>query len=689
MQGDFSRLTFRPERDYRSVLLQQGRVLLDADWNEQAELTAYRDDVRTHDLLGEHGGFAGQAGFAVVDADGRPPAGARWQDLGLTAGPYYVQGVRCVARGSGDHIPLAAQPYLPGADPAEPQGDGAQLLYLDVWTRQVTADEDPVLREPALGGPDTTTRAQTVWQVRVRPVGTPAEVVGSAANTMVAALAPAVDAAAGTSSAAGGYTLLDNQLYRVQIHAPTPERPMFLWSRENGSVVAGLDELVPAAGSPDHDAELVVDRVGRDVELSIGPDAVVEVTSRDRELRGEPGFLAVVTVPDGPRLRVRWLDPDHVPADLAGLGGYPVVRRWDGPPQAVSPEPTDLEGGIRVAFPGRGYRTGDHWLVPARAVRLSYGLPAATGTIDWPVGPDGQGRALPPHGPVHRTAPLAILSRSTQGWQLDADLRQLAPTLTELLSLDLLDGDAQESAPGMDLPRPVRVAVRNGGRPVAGVPITFEPAGGTVDGRSGPVPIPTDDSGIAAATWRLDPDGAVAQTLTARWRNGAAPDVRPAVVATGRLDLRQPGRATVTVNAQLVSDLDNTPAWQYSRGTSKAPAGAQVKIGGWMPVVLPHRYRIVSLRVICTKAPGATIKAQLFRQPLDGQSNEVIGFDIRDQTPQPFVGTVRESAVAQGFDLINSSVASHYVHVALEKADGTEMIAFQVICEPLPAGGGG
>ena len=60
----------------------------------------------------------------------------------------------------------------------------------------------------------------------------------------------------------------------------------------------------------------------------------------------------------------------------------------------------------------------------------------------------------------------------------------------------------------------------------------------------------------------------------------------------------------------------------------------------------------------------------------------MIGFDIRNQTPQPFVGTVRESAVAQGFDLINSSVASHYVHVALEKADGTEMIAFQVICEP-------
>jgi hypothetical protein len=38
---------------------------------------------------------------------------------------------------------------------------------LDVWTRHVTALEDPQLREVALSGPDTTTRTQTVWQVRL------------------------------------------------------------------------------------------------------------------------------------------------------------------------------------------------------------------------------------------------------------------------------------------------------------------------------------------------------------------------------------------------------------------------------------------------------------------------------------------------------------------------------------------
>src|SRR5207247_837956 len=47
--------------------------------------------------------------------------------------------------------------------------------YLDVWQRHLTALDDPLIREVALGGPDTTTRAQVVWQVRVLPVKTPTQ----------------------------------------------------------------------------------------------------------------------------------------------------------------------------------------------------------------------------------------------------------------------------------------------------------------------------------------------------------------------------------------------------------------------------------------------------------------------------------------------------------------------------------
>ena len=41
MHGDFSRLTFDPGRGFRSVLMQQGRVLLDSDWNEQVDIDCY------------------------------------------------------------------------------------------------------------------------------------------------------------------------------------------------------------------------------------------------------------------------------------------------------------------------------------------------------------------------------------------------------------------------------------------------------------------------------------------------------------------------------------------------------------------------------------------------------------------------------------------------------------------------
>ena len=42
MPGDYSRNTFDPRRHYSGVLMQQGRVQLDADWNEQLAITAHR-----------------------------------------------------------------------------------------------------------------------------------------------------------------------------------------------------------------------------------------------------------------------------------------------------------------------------------------------------------------------------------------------------------------------------------------------------------------------------------------------------------------------------------------------------------------------------------------------------------------------------------------------------------------------
>ena len=581
MHGDFTRWTYRPEHAYRSVLLQQGRVLLDAEWNEQTEITAHHDEARMGDLVGGSGGPApqpgtGPGGFAILAADGSVPASAAWADLVVSGpGTYYVDGILAespepppVGGAPAPGWPLTDQPYLPaigtGADavPGLPEptgGAGRYALYLDVWTHHVTADEEPALLEPALGGPDTTTRARTVWQVRwVRlAAGELCSDLHAAGwlrrgpRQMVAGLRPpAADTDPCQISTTGGYRRLENQLYRVQIHSPGDgsAAPTFTWSRDNGSVVARVTAIKPTTAVPP-DAVLVLDRLGRDEELSFRQDDLVEVTSTDLELRGQPGFLATAGAPDGLELPVTW--QDGAPDSFASLGRAPIVRRWDGGPLPASAAAggTELEDGIVVRFPTGGTAaTGDYWLVPARTVRLAYGIDALAGTIDWPAGPSGAGLALDPFGVVHHVTPLAVLARSGGTWTLESDCRLLFPPLTGLVALDEVGGDGQEAMPGDPLPAPVRVAVRSGGLPVQGATVRFGCATGELAVGSPPAGVPaptapasldvvTGPDGVAEAFWRLDPDGPTTQTLTAQRLDDHLAGTDVQVVLTGRLSV--------------------------------------------------------------------------------------------------------------------------------------------------------
>ena len=375
--------------------------------------------------------------------------------------------------------PLTDQPHLPRPGLDEPTGRDRIALYLDVWQRQVTFDEDPALLESALGGPDTTTRAQTVWQVRAVPVPAGqtcsdlrlAGVRGPEARRMAAELAaPDPSADPCRITATGGYERLENQLYRVQVHDGAGNGPgpagtaTFVWSRDNGIVVAKVLEIevVDAAAGT---AVLTVDRTGRDEELSIREGHLLEATSTDRELHGLPGLLATAGAPTDQQVPVTWLDPAGAPGTANELGAVPIVRRWEGGPLPMTPAATALESGIAVRFPEGGQaRTGDYWLVPARTVRLAYGLDQQSGTIEWP--PGGRGDVQqPPAGPRHEYAPLAVLVRDGQGWSLESDCRQLFPPLTGLVTIDLTGGDGQEAMPGDPLPEPVRVAVRRGEGP--------------------------------------------------------------------------------------------------------------------------------------------------------------------------------------------------------------------------------
>ena len=186
MSVDISRVRFDAIRDFSGVLLQQGRLLLDGDFNEFVAIAERRLRAETIDLTSyandpDHIGSSWvprhrSDGFRVTVAGGV-----------VTIGPgrMYVDGLLAENHGSGtlsfdqilaeetgvDAINYLTQPYWQTPDSLP--STGTHLAYVDVWTREVTSVEDPGLIEPALGGPDTSGRTQTVWQVRLlNDVGT-------------------------------------------------------------------------------------------------------------------------------------------------------------------------------------------------------------------------------------------------------------------------------------------------------------------------------------------------------------------------------------------------------------------------------------------------------------------------------------------------------------------------------------
>jgi hypothetical protein len=93
-RGDFTRDTFNPQKNFLRVLMQQGRVQIDADWNEQVSILLHYLQTLTTDLIGPHGGPANNCGFEIKslnDASGNSIP----NDFIIGSGNYYVKGLLC------------------------------------------------------------------------------------------------------------------------------------------------------------------------------------------------------------------------------------------------------------------------------------------------------------------------------------------------------------------------------------------------------------------------------------------------------------------------------------------------------------------------------------------------------------------------------------------------------------------
>jgi len=507
MKADITRASYESTKHYVKVNAQQGKVIVDADWNEQIDIQEHLDKTVFRDLIGKDGTPIEDLGFEIAPDDKG--------SFTIGKGRYYVDGILCengVKTGTNDFVDAKAQEDLPDYSKLPnspfkdniivPNANGLYVVYLDVWQRHLTFLDDPDIREVALNGADTTTRTKTVWQAKTWNYKN-AESANQAlakftwwtrhihsTGRLQARISPKLNLNRCTPSPEAGYSGEENRLYRVEIHSSgvlgesDDPKPVFKWSRENASVAAKI--LKVEVGTIKNEVLITIQNTGKDDWTRLGKEQWIEVSDDYHELWNIPGRIVKIddvvdnTLENQSTLKIidnklatdeSLLDFDpSTTTSVSYLPSNPKVRRWntpddkwtvhgyskDIPASESNSKPTttasdvnyfDLEDGVQIKFSDGTYVAGDYWLIPARTV---------TRSLDWPVDivPDKTGTGkdpqitpqwLPSHMERHY-APLALLwyNKDSNALKIIFDYRDFFSAATNMLSLHYVSGDGQE-----------------------------------------------------------------------------------------------------------------------------------------------------------------------------------------------------------------------------------------------------
>jgi len=431
---DTSRSTFDPWKDYSAVVMEQGRVQLDSDWNEWLAELSRRTRAGTLDLVGR-AGYPPTTPFAFqITASGTGGTNT----LTIGRGRMYVDGLLAENHGhpvattwdpalaelswtpqpppSADLAPVeyTAQPYWSG-DPV-PSGTGSYLAYLDVWTRAVTWLEDGGLVDQAVAV-DTTGRLQTVWQVRLLKVpansswscATPDSDIGyppASAGQLTTGVVTNTPAGPCCLTDDTGYTGLENQNYRVEIHQggsgsdpASTAYATFKWSRDNGSVSTGVTSITTGTNTLNQPAsQLTVLSLGRDQVLGFSPGDWIEILDDAYQFQGKLGELHQIDSIDVSSRTITLTDTTSFSTGQPTPDSHTRIVRWDQRGQVYladgktvwwdlgvsgshgipvpGPDTTlILESGVTVTFslssPTGAFNPGDFWTFAARTADAS------------------------------------------------------------------------------------------------------------------------------------------------------------------------------------------------------------------------------------------------------------------------------------------------------------------------------
>ncbi|HEX2571533.1 MAG TPA: DUF6519 domain-containing protein [Polyangia bacterium] len=164
--GNYSRNTFNKAKGYTSVRLQQGVPLVDADWNEQADILRNQTADSIDYVLGGSGSGVPPGSYMSLSGTGlqndftfdwgRVMVDGRLVTVG--SGKYSVQPWTNAQKAAADGVPVI--PAL-----TTPSGNRDDCVYLDVWEREVNSIEDPNLVNSVIG---VETAVRTKWAAAVR-----------------------------------------------------------------------------------------------------------------------------------------------------------------------------------------------------------------------------------------------------------------------------------------------------------------------------------------------------------------------------------------------------------------------------------------------------------------------------------------------------------------------------------------
>lgn len=439
MKTQISRDAHDSDKRYSGVYQQQGRMLTDADWNALADIVKERLDEALADVIGS-GSPRGESGFRVANPDPQKEPGAsgpvfRGRDLYAEGVPAEVVPAHAGIFNYVNQADFPHPPTLPDLVPtpvtlSEPPPEGDQerrarpvgTFYADVWERTVDALEDTGdwvadhLLDPALHGADTTTRTQTMAQIKWSPkLLSIADLdaiprIGDARLTVElrAGLTGGGDPCDPCASEVSVTRSTGNYLFRVEVHdvvgtpstPSTPYMPLIptqltlKWSSENGAVyhrVAPLDTVPGDFKNGDYVYEFYND----ESEKHLGVHLPAFTPTRGRLFPTYPttlptGFdrvrrwdgFAVLRLNSGTwslavTRRIQNQPPPPVAANGVNPGDFPGRDRdvqLRASPNSANPGDFDFTDGdlgfhlrsLKLILKAGSFVAGDYWLAPVR-----------------------------------------------------------------------------------------------------------------------------------------------------------------------------------------------------------------------------------------------------------------------------------------------------------------------------------